>query len=76
MAELIQEVSHECMMISTPDYSNWFQLFDILHITLLSLGPHSSTLQCEDEESTGFIKYERFEPMMTRVLLAKKWVIA
>jgi hypothetical protein len=28
--------------------------------------------QCEDEESTGFIKYDHFEPMMTRLLAEKR----
>ena len=31
-------------------------------------------VQCEEEEQTGFIKYDRFEPMMARVLLAQRHV--
>lgn len=33
-------------------------------------------LQCQDDEATGSIKYERFEPVMTKVLLEKKYVSA
>eukprot|EP00055_Hartaetosiga_balthica_P007059 m.23788 g.23788 ORF g.23788 m.23788 type:complete len:198 (+) comp5586_c0_seq1:45-638(+) len=33
-------------------------------------------LECEEEESTGYIKYERFEPVMTRILKQRKYMSA
>jgi len=30
-------------------------------------------IECEDEDASTFVKYERFEPMMTKILVNKKY---
>ncbi len=33
---------------------------------------HDLILECEEDDRPGVVKYERFEPIMTRILLEKR----
>ena len=37
---------------------------------------HDVILECEEDDRPGVIKYERFEPVMTRILLEKRCAAA